>query len=604
MSRTVEFVSPTQLPLDNVLSEFRWSLATDSPTRITYTFADQPQDYLLDREIGYHQDVGEWSQPFRTGFGALDEAQRETVVGLLQMLERAIGVEFVEVEDARAAHLRFSLTDLGPEQAHALAYPPNPDLLPFRVDYEELHRASGISSDIWLHHDLDATAFLAALPAAIGTALGLSATTKNGFSVSEGSTADPLPEALDYVRYTVMSEHGAAPGSTDSGMNAGFAAMDLEALRYLYGPSHDSGNDLYIIDRSIDDPLPGENLDYGDSFSSHNFLNSYLAIADSGGRNVLVIDVEADLVVDLNPDSWSDTRGGNGSGASSDPNLYLDPDTRMQEVITVDGNDRVTGNDLDNRIQVRGGNDWVDGGPGNDWVQLGSGDDEYRYSGGGDQVYAGSGQDLVHLNEQNLGRYKLVTDDGVLTISDLVSGDEARFFEFERAGLAGESTSLSQAGNLIQQYNLAAGLFQPGVPLYQSTIAGVDGEISAEEAQLYRMYYGSLGRAPDRGGFDFWLDTIRTGTYSIEEVADRFVRSDEFIGLADSNDSGNVGAEEFVTHMYRNVFGRAPDPGGFAWWIGQLFTIQHTQGSAFLNMVQSDEFVSLTAATVADFFFL
>ena len=37
-----------------------------------------------------------------------------------------------------------------------------------------------------------------------------------------------------------------------------------------------------------------------------------------------------------------------------------------------------------------------------------------------------------------------------------------------------------------------------------------DGEqlVMPQEAGLYRTYYGALGRAPDRGGFDWWLDQI------------------------------------------------------------------------------------------------
>ena len=56
--------------------------------------------------------------------------------------------------------------------------------------------------------------------------------------------------------------------------------------------------------------------------------------------------------------------------------------------------------------------------------------------------------------------------------------------------------------------------------------------------------------------------------------------------------------------MYFNVFGREPDEAGYAFWIGELSSGQFTQPSAFANMVQSDEFVILTAATVGDFIFL
>ena len=597
MSRTVEFVPPTQRQLDNLLSDFRWSTGTESPARISYVFTDNANDYLIDPDLGYDPSVDEWNQPFRAGFASLGEAHREAVTALFRQLERVINVEFVEVEDAGEAQLRFSLTDLSPEQVNAIAHPPKPDLLPFEVDYQEQHLASGISSDIWLHHELDTEEFLSTLPGAVGTALGLSSTAQDGFAVSDDSEAAALSEAFDYARYTVMSGQSAPPGSEDTALNSGLTKLDLEALQYLYGSSVDGGNDLYIIDRSASNPLPPENLDFDDSYTTHNFFNAYLGLADSGGRNVLIIDVAEDLEVNLNADSWSNTSG----GATGDPNLYLDPSTQIQELVTVDGDDRVTGNALSNRIEVRGGNDRVEGGSGNDTVLLGSGNDHYLYSVGADRADGGPGVDTLELGEQGIGRFKLVVSAGVLTISDIAAGGEARFVNFEKAELNGESASLSQIGGLIRQHNLAAGLFEEDVPLYRSSITGSAGEISPEQAQLYRMYYGSLGRAPDQEGFDFWLESILTETRSIEEVAEEFVKSLEFIGLADANSSGNVGADEFVTHMYRNVFGRPPDQQGFNWWVGQLFSLEHTQASAFLHMVQSDEFVALTAATVADF---
>ncbi|MCY4428173.1 MAG: DUF4214 domain-containing protein [Halieaceae bacterium] len=600
MSRTVEFVPPTQRQLDNLLSDFRWSTGQESPARISYVFTEDANDYLFDVDLGYYPTLDAWNQPFRAGFTSLGEAHREAVTALFRQLERVINVEFVEVEDSGEAQLQFALTDLSPEQVNAIAHPPRPDLLPFGVDYREQHQASEISGDIWLHHELDTEQFLSTLPGAVGTALGLSSTALDGFAVSDDSEAESLPEALDYVRYTVMSGQSAPPGSEETGFSPGFAKLDLEALQYLYGSSADAGNDLYIIDRSISNPLPAENLGFDDSYTAHNFFNAYLGLADSGGRNVLIIDVEEDLEVNLNADSWSNT----GGGASGDPNLYLDPSTQIQELITVDGDDRVTGNALSNRIEVRGGNDRVEGGSGNDTVLLGSGNDHYLYTIGADRADGGPGVDTIELGEQGIGRYKLVVSAGVLTISDIAEGGEARFVNFEKAELNGESASLGQIGGLIRQHNLAAGLFEEGVPLHSSSITGSAGEISPEQAQLYRMYYGSLGRAPDREGFDFWLDSILAETRTIEEVAEAFVKSPEFIGLADVNSSGNVGADEFVTHMYRNVFGRQPDQQGFNWWVGQLFSLEHTQASAFLHMVQSDEFVALTAATVADFVLL
>jgi hypothetical protein len=56
--------------------------------------------------------------------------------------------------------------------------------------------------------------------------------------------------------------------------------------------------------------------------------------------------------------------------------------------------------------------------------------------------------------------------------------------------------------------------------------------------------------------------------------------------------------------MYKNVFGRAADQNGYVWWLSKLDDDTHSQATAFASMVQSDEFVLTTAATVADYLFV
>ena len=110
-----------------------------------------------------------------------------------------------------------------------------------------------------------------------------------------------------------------------------------------------------------------------------------------------------------------------------------------------------------------------------------------------------------------------------------------------------------------------------------------------------------MNRAPDEGGYDWWLERLQVGEFVFDEVADRFLDSPEFRGLADGNEDSIISDQEFLDHVYTTVFGRQPDEEGYSWWLNQLESGGHTQGEAFAGMTQSDEFVLITAEAVSDF---
>jgi hypothetical protein len=141
--------------------------------------------------------------------------------------------------------------------------------------------------------------------------------------------------------------------------------------------------------------------------------------------------------------------------------------------------------------------------------------------------------------------------------------------------------------------------------LWDSTIDVGDGTtILSAAAQTYRSYFGAMGRLPDEGGYNWWLGEIQAGRHTLQSMAAGFIDSSEFKALADTDNSGVISNEELVLHMYQGVFGREPDAGGLAWWVGQLDTAAKTQSDAFIDMTQSNEYVELTVGTVADMQFV
>ena len=138
--------------------------------------------------------------------------------------------------------------------------------------------------------------------------------------------------------------------------------------------------------------------------------------------------------------------------------------------------------------------------------------------------------------------------------------------------------------------------------LWNSTIRTCAGVfISAEEAQLYRAYRAAFARTPDLGGYNWWLAQIRSGRRNLGSMLRGFLFSREFLGLVNAPNGNSIDNAVFLNHVYRNVFGRAPDPGGFAFYMGLLESGERTQARVLEGMSQSNEFVELTAPDLVEF---
>ncbi len=92
------------------------------------------------------------------------------------------------------------------------------------------------------------------------------------------------------------------------------------------------------------------------------------------------------------------------------------------------------------------------------------------------------------------------------------------------------------------------------------------------------IYDVALNRLPDRDGFEYWMGVLNAGLIAPNDLAKLFGTSTEFLGrFADKTQA------EFVTSLYQNALGRAPDTEGFNYWVGHL-----TKGSlARSDMVSS-----------------
>jgi glucose/arabinose dehydrogenase len=99
-------------------------------------------------------------------------------------------------------------------------------------------------------------------------------------------------------------------------------------------------------------------------------------------------------------------------------------------------------------------------------------------------------------------------------------------------------------------------------------------EADAWAGQVLRAYRVAYARGADLDGLRYWLSQrAGAGGRSFGDTAyPAFVQSPEFDAAY-----GGVDDAEFVRRVYANAFGRAPDGGGAAYWLGRLRSTSRAQ---------------------------
>ena len=202
------------------------------------------------------------------------------------------------------------------------------------------------------------------------------------------------------------------------------------------------------------------------------------------------------------------------------------------------------------------GNGTLYGTPGSDWLQGGSGDDTLHGGGGSDYLDGGGGL--------NTALY-----DGVLRQYTVTLGSPTT--------VAGGPEGGIDALVNIQRLEFVDGY----LAVSPTDTAG----------QVFRLYEGALGRAPDPEGLAGWTDALNSGV-SLQTVADGFVGSQEF-----QNTYGTLDNADFVSLLYENVLHRPADPGGLNGWLGALASGE-TRAQVVLGFTQSQEDINDLAAPV------
>lgn len=357
------------------------------------------------------------------------------------------------------------------------------------------------------------------------------------------------------------------------------------------------GNDTYFIDSLLD-------IIFEDTPATLGFASARSGIHRRGGPGEPV----------LLPDDVSD----NIDQVISTVSFAL---TDFVENLTLDGTSDIdgSGNELNNVVIGNTGNNVLSTGDGAlDSLSGGDGADNFVIDkvdgrtvvkdtpGDADvldlTIFAGGGE--LSFSDGIVGGLRIENATGGVVELDGFYGSDTTSIQFIDTGDGPMDVSSARTAEDVA--NALSGtrgtLIDDDGNLFDAQIEASDGTvITATEAQVVRTYLGGLGRDPDPGGFDFWVAEIDEGRRDLTGLAEGFVFSEEFQGLADTNGDGSLNTEEFLNHMYQNVFGRAPDEGGFAFWSNELDSGNRTQANVLADMTQSNEYVEMTVNQVVDY---
>lgn len=115
-------------------------------------------------------------------------------------------------------------------------------------------------------------------------------------------------------------------------------------------------------------------------------------------------------------------------------------------------------------------------------------------------------------------------------------------------------------------------------------------DTSGHTASVVRLYHAALGRLPDLGGMQFWVNDLNEG-FPLTLLADGFQNAPEFISWIGGT---NIPNADFVSHIYERVLGREPEQGGYQFWTQNLDSGASTRSQTLALISESAENKAIT----------
>ncbi|MBR3058959.1 MAG: DUF4214 domain-containing protein [Clostridiales bacterium] len=103
-----------------------------------------------------------------------------------------------------------------------------------------------------------------------------------------------------------------------------------------------------------------------------------------------------------------------------------------------------------------------------------------------------------------------------------------------------------------------------------------------------RLYTVALNRESEASGKQYWVGEITNGNKTGADCALFFLTSEEF-------NNRKLSIEDFVETLYKTFFGRASEPNGKAYWVGELKTASKSREDVIRGFIDSAEWCNICA---------
>ncbi|OWW20006.1 DUF4214 domain-containing protein [Noviherbaspirillum denitrificans] len=105
--------------------------------------------------------------------------------------------------------------------------------------------------------------------------------------------------------------------------------------------------------------------------------------------------------------------------------------------------------------------------------------------------------------------------------------------------------------------------------------------LTATQTAITKIYLGAFNRAPEKSGLEYWTAEV-TGGKTLDQVTDIIFSLPVVKAIYPDTMSNSA----FLTAVYTNVFGKAPDADGLAYWNAQL-TAGQERGRVVSTMIDA-----------------
>lgn len=457
-------IQPSTVALTTIAAgpAFRWNLsqALGTPTTVSFSF-------MTDSDAA-------------TGKRAMGNLEKLVVREALSLISSFTGLSFFEVQESGQSYgqIRWAVN----QQSKSKGYTWMP----------EASNLSGQAGDIFM--DEESMLYLTpggqgyeALLHELGHALGLRHPLNTD---SSDKWAQVAAEKFNSTQMTVMAQ----TTTPESLSRKDFGALDITALRYLYGVKPvNTAPSIYKLTDS-----DGQSL---------------RTIVDDGGIDAVDCSaLSTGASINLEPGKMWDI-GLTRDGKQATNNIATSFETVLEAIIGTSHDDVLIGNSQNNQFTPGKGNDWIDGSDGLDTIYL-----------------SGKKNDFV-LNQTDsvLELWSSSASTGLKTISHverLIFQDLAIAWDLD--GNAGQVAKIlgavfgREAVKNTQYAGIGLSLMDQGFSYLQLMNLAIEAKlgIGASHAQLINLLYQNLLQIPaDSGAIAYWSGQLTQGTYTQSSLA-------------------------------------------------------------------------------------